>query len=232
MWSYYGSKSKIVAYYPNSKYGTIIEPFAGTAQYSLYGNNWKKKVILYDKYPIIINVWKYLINANPEKILALPNIEDGATVDNYNLTTDEKHLIGFCINRGSAQPKKSPAKFNNWNENKQRIAMDLHKIKHWKVFHGSYEDAPDVEATWFIDPPYQFAGKWYHSSVSNKSINYPLLGGFCKTRRGQVIVCENIEANWLSFKPLTSFYGQLHNRTEAIWLNTNNDTLTPFLPQK
>jgi site-specific DNA-adenine methylase len=42
MWSYYGGKSKIVQYYPDPKYDTIIEPFAGSAQYSLYGDNWKK----------------------------------------------------------------------------------------------------------------------------------------------------------------------------------------------
>lgn len=35
MFSYYGSKSKIVNYYPPPKENIIIEPFAGSARYSL-----------------------------------------------------------------------------------------------------------------------------------------------------------------------------------------------------
>ena len=35
MWGYYGSKSKIASMYPKPMYDKIIEPFAGTAQYSL-----------------------------------------------------------------------------------------------------------------------------------------------------------------------------------------------------
>ena len=57
MFSYYGSKSKIVDYYPPPKYGKIIEPFAGSARYSL--RFWQKDVLLVDKYPVIIEVWNY-----------------------------------------------------------------------------------------------------------------------------------------------------------------------------
>lgn len=46
MWTYYGTKKRIAKNYPAPIYDTIIEPFAGAAQYSLYGDNWKKKVIL------------------------------------------------------------------------------------------------------------------------------------------------------------------------------------------
>jgi len=34
MFSYYGSKSKIVDYYPPPKHKRIIEPFAGSARYT------------------------------------------------------------------------------------------------------------------------------------------------------------------------------------------------------
>jgi len=47
MFSYYGSKSKLAQHYPTPKYDTIVEPFAGAAGYSLYGDNWKKNVLLY-----------------------------------------------------------------------------------------------------------------------------------------------------------------------------------------
>lgn len=40
MWSYYGSKTKLVDLYPPPKTDKIIEPFCGSAKYSLkYGTN-------------------------------------------------------------------------------------------------------------------------------------------------------------------------------------------------
>jgi len=141
-------------------------------------------------------------------------------IDDFKyLSNVEKNLIGFCINSGSAQPKKTVAKYNCWNRTKSEIAKNLYKIRHWKVFCGSYLRIKNKQATWFIDPPYQYGGQWYQSSVSNKHINYKKLAIWCKTRRGQTIVCENVKANWLIFKPLIDLQGQLHKTTEAIWTN-------------
>jgi 16S rRNA G966 N2-methylase RsmD len=83
---------------------------------------------------------------------------------------------------------------------------------------------PDVEATWFIDPPYQYGGEHYMIN----SIDYNRLAEFCQSRKGQIIVCENTKAGWLPFKPLISTYGQSHDSKEAIWLNGKNDVLTVF----
>jgi hypothetical protein len=196
----------------------IIEPFCGSAQYSLYGDNWRKDVILYDKYDVVISVWEYLIHiATPEMILGLPDIHNGVSIDSFNLREEEKYLIGFCINPGSSQPKKTPGKYNSWVRDKQRIAADLHKIKHWRAILCPYDEIPNIDATWFIDPPYQYGGQWYHSSVSNKHLDYSQLRSFCLDRYGQVIVCENTKATWLPFVPLVNLRGQLHRTTEAIY---------------
>lgn len=72
MFSYYGSKSKVVKYYPEPMYDTIIEPFAGSARYSLHGDNWKRNVILVDKYDVICSIWSFLIKAKEEDVLSLP----------------------------------------------------------------------------------------------------------------------------------------------------------------
>jgi len=72
MFSYYGSKSKIVDYYPPPKHKRIIEPFAGSARYSL--KYWQNDVLLVDKYPVIIEVWNYLKNASVNDILKLPRL--------------------------------------------------------------------------------------------------------------------------------------------------------------
>ena len=220
MWSYYGTKKRIAKHYPSPKHNVIIEPFCGAAQYSLYGNNWKKDVILNDKYSVVDELWEWLIVEATEKdILGLPDMKQGDKVDDFNLSKEEKWLIGFCINSASSQPKKTVAKYNSWNSSKIEIAKNLYKIKHWSVSSLSYDELTNIEATWYIDPPYQFGGEWYHSSVSNKHLDFDALSVYCKERKGQVIVCENSKATWLPFKPLVEIKGQLHKTMEVIWTN-------------
>ena len=213
MFSYYGSKSKIVDYYPPPKHKRIIEPFAGSARYSL--KYWQNDVLLVDKYPVIVSIWGYLINATKSDILNLPDIITGQNVDEFDITQVEKWLIGFCINGGSASPKKTAKDYNTWGDAKIRIANDIEKIKHWKVQLGSYEELENEEATWFIDPPYQFGGEHYAVNI----IDYSELADWCKTRKGQVIVCENTKADWLPFTALTEIQGQRVKTVEAVWSN-------------
>ena len=73
------------------------------------------------------------------------------------------------------------------------------------------EDLENEEATWFIDPPYKYGGEHY---VMN-GINYDELAEWCKSRKGQVIVCENTSADWLDFEPLIEITGQRKKTTEA-----------------
>lgn len=224
MWSYYGTKKRISKYYPSPRHDIIIEPFCGAAQYSLYGDNWEKEVILNDKYTVVYELWGWLINHATEKeILALPDMSKGDKVDDHtHLCKEERYLIGFCINSGSSSPKKTTAKYNSWNRAKIDIANNLYKIRHWLVSNESYDDLPDIEATWFIDPPYEFGGEWYHSSVNNKKIDFKALGKYCKTRKGQTMVCENSKATWLPFDPLVEMNGQLHKTMEVVWLNNTD----------
>jgi hypothetical protein len=216
MWSYYGTKKKLAKYYPKPQYDTIIEPFCGAAQYSLFENNWEKNVYLIDKYQVIIDIWKYLINASPKDILSLPDLQEGDNVDDFSsLCKEEKMLIGFCINPASAQPKKTSRERSRWNKNKTEIANNLYKIKHWKVKCDEYYNVKNTKATWFIDPPYQYGGIYYR--INNKNIDYNNLSTWCKERNGQIIVCENTKADWMDFKPLVKLNGQLHETTESIY---------------
>lgn len=54
MFSYYGSKSKLVNLYPEPLHDTIIEPFAGSARYSL--KYWDKDIYLIEKDITLIKV--------------------------------------------------------------------------------------------------------------------------------------------------------------------------------
>lgn len=228
MFSFYGRKKKIAGKYPEPIHDTIIEPFAGAAGYS--SKYWEHYVILIEKDPIIYSIWDYLINhATKRMILSLPNVDGYKikldTIDGFSqLSNPEKWLIGFSVNNGSAQPKNvsaSTGNFNSWKRDKIRIANDLDKIKHWHIFHGEYTDSPNVEATFFIDPPYIDKGKWY----KYHDIDYSYLSWWCKSRMGQIIVCENYGANWLPFEPLTEInFSHFKNESdkkrktiEAIW---------------
>ncbi len=127
MFYYYGRKEKIFSYYPKPKYGTIIEPFAGSAAYSM--NYYDRDVILVEKDKRIADLWAYLIDVSSDEILSLPLLVKGQSLNdeqfNY-LTDNQKSLIGFFLNPGSAQPKKSPGKFCGWNEkNRLKLSNDV-----------------------------------------------------------------------------------------------------------
>lgn len=219
MFSYYGTKKKIAKHYPKPKYDTIIEPFCGAAMYSLYDNNWQKNVILYDKYDKIYNVWKWLINATIKDIENLPDLKIGLKLDDLNISDDERSLLGFYANPSSAVPKKTVTARGekSWTRHKKYLIDNIHKIKHWKIYKSDFKDIDNQLATWFIDPPYQYGGQYYHSSANNSKIDYNYLKDWCLSRKGEIIVCENSNSNWMDFKPLVELKGQLHKTMEVIY---------------
>jgi len=222
MFYYYGRKEKVFKYYSPPKYDTIIEPFAGSAVYSL--KNYEKNIIILDKDERIINIWKYLKSATSQEILSLPLIIKGQSLNDTefdNLTSVQKDLISFFSNPSSAQPKRSVGKFNIWHEkNRKRLSEDVNKIRHWEIILGDYRDIPNQKATWFIDPPYQGNGGKYYKH-GNKDMNYDELREWITSRKGQVIVCENSEAEWLDFKPLKNLQGQRRKTVEVVWETDN-----------
>lgn len=218
MFSYYGSKSKLVDLYPPPKYGRIIEPFAGSARYAL--KYFERDVLLVDAYDVVVKIWQYLQQASEKDILGLPDLTYKQSTADYNLSEGERLLLGFLVARGSRRPAKVVQKFSSVAQDKKRIAKDLYKIRHWKIQQGDYRDIPNAAATWFIDPPYQNVGKaGYNVNERGKEIDFPALGNWCKELEGQVIVCEITTADWLPFTPLKKQHGQKLTTTEAIWQN-------------
>jgi hypothetical protein len=228
MWSYYGSKSKVIRHYPAPKFGKIIEPFAGTARYAL--KYFDRDVLIVDKYEVVVKIWKWLQLCSPADILKLPRLKEGEKVSDYKFDCAEASLLmGFFINGGAARPMNQATfrvttnrpKFQDYQI--KSVANNLFKIKHWKIMLGDYKDIDNQEATWFIDPPYQFGGEYYpHSS---KKIDYGYLGDWCKSREGQVIVCENTKATWLDFSKMKGLHGSRYETVEAIWSNVPHDYL-------
>ena len=107
------------------------------------------------------------------------------------------------------------------------LAAQAGQVAHWQVVEGDYTTAPDIEATWFVDPPYLRAGRMYRHS--SRDIDYAALGAWCRSRCGQVMVCENSGADWLPFedhhvaKSTPGSRGKGRS-SEALW--TNGETMT------
>jgi len=222
MWGYYGSKSKVVGNYPAPLEDTIIEPFAGTAQYALKYHD--KRVILYDSYELIIKLWKWLQSCSPCDIRGIRRLKYGENVDSFTWSCEEeKWLVGFIIVGAPSQPKKTASRWktvirpNTQNYKLNMIADNLSKIRHWEIRHGDYTDSPDMRATWFIDPPYTEGGQYYVKG--RDGIDYAHLSQWSRKRVGQVIVCEKTGADWLPFRHLCESRGNRKTNSEAIWTN-------------
>lgn len=166
----------------------------------------------------------------PEEVLALPDIRIGETLEECESVHDLKvceearYLIGFWLGRASTSPRKRPSAWlrkdpdTTWGpRSRNRIASQVTKIRHWKLFEGSYDSVPDVEATWFIDPPYQEAGTQY--VFGSQMLDFKTLGEWCQSRRGQTVVCENVGADWLPFRPWRVIQSTTGVSKEAIWTN-------------
>ena len=222
--SFYGGKWRIAPKYPAPQHETIIEPFAGSAGFSMRYPH--KQILLYDIDPKICAVWDYLITAKESEILDLPLLQESDHIDEFNLPDEAKWLIGFNIGMGIASPQKkiTPFAFSNksWSkEKKHRIASQQKFIRHWKIKNEPYWVIPNIKAHWFIDPPYNNkAGSHYRHS----DIDYRHLSEFCQSRDGVAVVCENTGANWLPFehfvdaKRTGNFYSAKGGYSkEAIW---------------
>ena len=235
--SFYGAKYNLAPYYPNPENNLIIEPFAGSAAYACL--HYERQVKLYDVDDNICRLWAYLIRASKEEILSLPLIEPEMLVDDLDCHEEGKLLIGWWLQGGVSSPRKSLStwaaseggvldKVNYWSELcRNRLAGQIHQINHWTITQKSYEEIESVDATWFIDPPYQCkAGRHYRHNV----IDFDHLSDWCQLQNGLVIVCENENSErWLPFKRLKENTGQRKKRNlEMIWTNKRVGQLSLF----
>lgn len=203
MFYYYGRKKQIAKCYPSSNYDTIIEPFAGAAAYAFYGNNWAKNVRLIEKDPQVAAIWQWLIEAaTPQEIMSLPELKPGEKSSEF------LHIIHAATKMAFKYKtiKVTPILARNWEISKRVMSKNLYKVKHWTIICGDYSAAPDIEATWFIDPPYKNQpGMGY--KFSSALINYEALAVWTQERRGEVIFCEGEYGDYLPFEPLLNLKG-------------------------
>lgn len=218
--SYFGGKFMRAGHYPPPSHDIVVEPFAGAAGYSVR-HQLGKRAILIDASPFIAGVWRFLIASSSNDILSLPLMEPGQHVDGLPICQEARWLIGFWINQGSGVPKKtmggraSNRQFGTWGEApRERIARQVNLIRDWSIIEGDYREAPPIEATWFIDPPYSLHPNHYAANLDS----YADLARWSRQRQGQVMVCETEGAAWLPFQPVTTVVGSSHRKTtEVLW---------------
>lgn len=217
MFPYYGGKKRLAPRYPSPVFGAIVEPFAGGAAYScLYPD---RAVTLIEKDALVVATWRRMIAMTRSDVDRLPRLGSGDRVDDVAGVSDEdKLLLRWWASIGVTRPTRmvTARSASVITGHLDALAVFVPKIKHWQVIEGDYRDAPDVRATWFVDPPYvNDCGSYYRHN--NAAIDFDELGGWCRSRRGQVIVCEQQGADWLPFRPLVMHRGMRHSSVEVIY---------------
>ena len=226
-WRYFGAKWKSAPRYPAPLFDTIIEPFAGAAGYSL--RHYRRRVVLVEKNPIVAGVWRYIIGAPERELAAIPDVTHLDELPAW-VPQEGRWLVGFRLCAGDSRPRSAASSMilRDGGTKMRIVAEQAPLVRHWTVIEGDYASAPDEQATWFIDAPYQRAGARATAPKDKGRVRYPhgaddidfeCLSWWARGRRGQVIVCENAGATWLPFRSLGTFGAAKPGGTsdEVIW---------------
>jgi hypothetical protein len=209
---YFGSKRRVAGFYPPPMYDTIIEPFAGAAAYSMrhLRSSAVRRVVLIEKDERVAATWERLLGMTVADLRSLRVPEAGEdTSDFLMMTAAASNAISDC-SRMTVTERQPRAIRSMLRGMEPMLAAARGKVE---VVCGDYRDAPDVEATWFVDPPYSISGRasagttrpqgvGYGNGRGAAALDYAELGEWCRERQGQRIVCEQEGAAWLPFQHL------------------------------
>ena len=227
--AYYGAKNRLARHYPPPQHSTIIEPFAGSAAYSMFHIHTAKRILLIEKDEAVVKLWHRLQNMTLRDLDRIDKELD-------KQRTTEQLIAG--LGGGSSlhatlsgkTRQITPWMREKWPQKKRVIARALPHLHKIEIRCADYTETPHQQATYFVDPPYQLniinpnrslqdqAGNGYRHG--SQHINYQQLAEWCQQLPGQTIVCEQQPANWLPFKPFQQHNNiNLKKRTEGICTN-------------
>lgn len=225
MFKYFGSKLSIAAEYPPPVHDMIVEPFAGSAAYAVLHRR-TARVVLIEADARVAALWRRLLGMTAEEIRALPDPVEGEPSSDL--------LVAFAAGRTTRDTPVtftvSPRMEQRFRPMVNRIAAVVDECRHFEIVEGDYTAAPDVEATWFIDPPYAPTpgGRWDRARGgrylhNNAGIDYPALAAWCQARTGQVIVCEQDGADWMPWNGHTAARDGAHGGYREVWWTNTPD---------
>lgn len=234
--SYFGGKSKLAKYYPPPEHALIIEPFAGMAAYSWLhrrdSTGKQRQVWINDLDPKTFSIWKFLTSPDACDIVEefVPEtVEPGMKVSEL-IPEAFPGLIEYCraeANQGTQGGKGTHDQITSMGAKcwkvKRKALIVIPEVSNWTITNVDYRQLANVNATWFIDPPYIVNGKRYR--MGSDLIDYEELGWWCLGRQGLKIVCENYPADWLPFEkmehPRVSIRSryQKANTPEAVYIH-------------
>lgn len=219
--SYYGAKYTAAKYLGAPRHETVVEPFAGSAAYSV---RWApKRAKLYDVSADICALWDFLIHCSPADIDRLPD-EFEHIEQVMALPLGPQMLCRFWVAKGRAEPSGALSPWYRAYRNaqdcrvwsapvKRRIVEQKPRIAEWTVDQCSWDRVPQDTAHWHVDPPYDnAAGRRY----PNAKVEYAALAAWCRALPGEVDVCENEGADWLPFSPLCEVVTSRGRRSGAV----------------
>jgi site-specific DNA-adenine methylase len=227
---FYGGKRRLARFYPGPDFRVVIEPFAGSAAYSVThlmpvkGERAVDKVILIEKDKRVYDTWVKLLAMDVDDVLNYPIPNAGER------TSDFLVMTSACSNRIARTEEmtvttRMPVVLKRMF--KQIAAVLPHVKDRVEIIHGNYTDAENTQATWFIDPPYhvngrpQQRGMGYAEGCNSASLDYEELAEWCRSRCGQKIVCEQDGADWLPFEHLRWARDSIGNQAaEVVWVET------------
>ncbi len=219
--AYYGAKHGLADKYPAPRHPLVVEPFAGSAGYSTFHAARLERVVLYDIDPKVVDLWHELQSMTVADIDLI-----GVQLEQEKFTHPLLAGMAGGTTMAAVLAGKSrivtPRMRHDWRNVRRRIVATLPHLNRWEIHHGTYHDAPDIEATWHVDPPYQsttsHAGLGYRHG--DGAIDFTELAAWVRTRRGFVMVCERSPATWLPFAPFAAQGNGASNdsrRVEVIW---------------
>jgi site-specific DNA-adenine methylase len=193
LFKWFGSKWLASKRLPAPSYGTIVEPFAGGAGYSLRHS--ERQVILSETDPHLCKLWPWLIYvARQSLILEIPiGVPEGTDIRTLGLSDGQALLLKTWQRTNNVGDCWTISPWGNkpgqWTANtRARVSEEVSAVSHWRFATGDANELmADTQqpATWLIDPPYL-----YNYRYRGNGFDHSDLAVRVQSLRGQIIACE------------------------------------------